>query len=427
MPRKAKNDITEEVNVSTSQKERDKYINSLKKQNMLGDINRKIDFISTGSWVLNRLIGDGDNNNKPGGIPRGFITEICGEEASGKTTIALHTARQVLLNKETVVYADFEHSLRLQQKYVKNLDIDTDSNNFIHIIPDNLQDGVKAIGNSLVMVRPALIIIDSIAAMIPKEVIESDADNIPAIGKHARQVGSFINWIGKKLQRYNCALIVINQFRSNIKASQYDPGPTVITTGGKALQYFIGLKIKLKKMTGRDAKEEITEKSLITGVSEKKCISQGVKAIIEKNKLDIPWKSGPLYIVFGSGINNMISLILLGINLKVIKQSGAYYSWKDPSDKYSVNASGKQALRKYFIETPQALEVLKSTLLITRDDTEMEQTMIELESLGVENLNEEQKEQLKEIRELKELPTDDIELTKDELKDLEELDNIVEK
>jgi len=426
MPRKATKETGNSVEESASQKEREKYIASLRKQNMLGEINKKIDFISTGSWVLNRLIGDGNNENKPGGIPRGFITEICGEEASGKTTIALHTARQVLLNNEPVIYADFEHSLRLQQKYVKNLNIDTDSSNFIHIIPDNLQDGVKAIGNSLVMIRPALIVIDSIAAMIPKEIMEGDADDVPAIGRHARQVGSFINWIGKKLQRYNCALIVINQFRSNIKASQYDPGPTQITTGGKALQYFIGLKIKLKKMTGKDAKEEITEKSLITGVSEKKCISQGVKAIVEKNKLDIPWKSGPIYIVFGSGINNMISLIFLGINLRVIKQSGAYYNWSDPSGKYSVNASGKQALRKYFIETPEALEILKSTLLITRDDSEMEQTMLELESLGIDNLNEEQKEQLKEIREIKGLPTDDLKLTETEQEDLKELDSIME-
>lgn len=406
-----------------SSKDHSAFIASMKKQGMLGDIQKKIDLIPTGSWVINRLIGDGSQNNLPGGIPRGYFTEICGDESTGKTTLALHIAKQALLAGEVVVYADFEYSLRLQATYIKNIGLDINSPNFIHIIPESLQEGVQAIGKSLVMVKPALVIIDSVAAMLPKETIEKDADETTAIGKHARLVGSFINWISKKLQKYNCAIILINQFRSNIKQSKYDTGPNVITTGGKALQYFIGLRIRLKKTNNV---EEITEKSSITGVAEKKRISQEVKVVIEKNKLDIPWKSGPLYIVFGQGIDNLMTLITLGINLGVIKKSAGYLSWKDPNETYSFSVNGKQALKKFFIETPKAFETIQSYMQISRDNSEMDSTLSELESIGIENLTDDQKEQLLEIRKIKGLGTDDIDLSDEQKDDLSELEGFGE-
>jgi recombination protein RecA len=427
MPRKVqkKSGVSKETPVSKNeaskqpgQKERDTFIASLKKQGMLGDMHKKIDFISTGSWVINRLIGDGSHNNSPGGIPRGYFTEICGDESTGKTTLALNIAKQALIAGETVVYADFEQSLRLQMSYVKNIGLDTNSPNFIHIVPESLQDGVQAIGKSLVMVRPSVVIIDSVAAMLPRETLDGDADEVNAIGKHARLVGSFINWISKKLQKYNCAVILINQFRANIKASKYDQGPTQITTGGKALQYFIALRIRLKKTTNN---EEITEKSVITGVAEKKRISQEVKVVIEKNKVDMPWKSGPIYLVFGYGIDNIMSLITLGSNMGVIKKTGAYLSWKDPNETYSFNTSGKQALKKFFIENPKALEAIQPFLMPSRDDSEMDNTMADLEALGIDNLTDDQKEQLKVIRKIKGLPTDDLDLSDEEKDDLAEL------
>ena len=207
MPRKApakkapaKKAVSLKKDDTPSQKDRDNYIAAMKKGGILGDIHKKIDLISTGSWVINRLIGDGTHTDAPGGVPRGFFTEICGDESTGKTTLALHIAKQVLLAGEPVVYADFEHSLRLQLSYVKNIGIDTNSPNFIHITPNSLQEGTSAIGKALVMVKPSVIIIDSVAAMLPQETLDKDANETMAIGKHAKLVGSFINWIGKKLR-----------------------------------------------------------------------------------------------------------------------------------------------------------------------------------------------------------------------------------
>jgi recombination protein RecA len=400
-------------------KERDAYIASLRKQGVIGDVHKKIDFISTGSWVVNRLIGDGTQRSMPGGIPRGYVAEIYGDESTGKTTMALHVAKQAIKAGETVVYADFEQTLRTQFKYLENLGIDTNSQQFIHLIPTNLEDGAKLIGECLIKLKPAVIIIDSVTAMVPKEILEKDTGEGAAIGKHARLVGSFINWIVKKLQPYNTALILINQLRSNIKQSQYDPGPSTVTSGGKAIPFFTTLRIRLKD-TGR--KEEVANKSSITGLDEKKIVSKEVKVVIEKNKLDIPYKSGPIFIVFGQGIDNIMSLIALGINKKVIKSGGAgYYSWKDPGSDLTFNIQGKPALKRHLEQNENILKALMPFLLPDKDDSEMSSIQADLEAKGVENLTVEEKEQLREIRKMKGESIEDLEYSEDELVDLASL------
>jgi recombination protein RecA len=408
---------------ASNQKEKDIFIAGLKKQGMVGNVHKKIDLISTGSWVVNRLIGDGTHKNLSGGIPRGWVAELYGDESTGKTTLALHIAKQTLLLGETVIYADFEQSLRTQFQYLENLGIDTNSSNFLHLVPTNFEEGVKVIGQGLVKLRPALIVIDSVTAMLPKETMENEAGDPAAIGKHARLVGSFLNWITKKLQPYNCSLLLVNQMRANIKASKYDPGPSSITTGGNAPKFFTTLRIRLKD-TGK--KEEVSNKSSITGLDEKKIVSKEVKVVIEKNKLDMPYKSGPIFIIFGQGIDNILSLISLGINKKVIKAGGAgYFQWKDPNGTASFNIQGKMALKKHLEENPDTLKALQPYLLPTKDDAEMDNIQSELEAKGVGNLNADEKEQLREIRKMKGLSTEDLSFTAEELAELEGLNEIV--
>jgi hypothetical protein len=292
----------------------------------------------------------------------------------------------------------------------------------VHLVPNSFEEGVKVIGECLFKLRPAVIIIDSVTAMLPKETVENDAGDPMAIGRHARLVGSFINWIIRKLQIYDCGLVLINQMRSNIKSSQYEEGPKTITTGGKAIPFFASLRIRLKK-TGN--KEKVTSQSSITGMKEEKFVSQEVKVVIEKNKLDMPYKSGPIYIVFGQGIDNVMSLISLGINKKVIKSGGAgYFSWKDPNSSLNFNIQGKQGVKKYLEQNPDVVKALQPFLLPTQDDQEIDSIQEELETIGVENLNTEQKEQLREIRKMKGLATDDLTFSTEEMESLAELEAI---
>jgi recombination protein RecA len=159
-------------------------------------------------------------------------------------------------------------------------------------------------------------------------------------------------------------------------------------------------------------------------------VSKEVKVVIEKNKLDMPYKSGPIFIVFGQGIDNIMSLISLGVNKNVIKKSGAYFTWKDPNSNLTFNIQSKQALKKHLEQNPEILKALQPYLLPTKDDAEMNNIQADLEAKGIENLDDEERKQLIGIRKMKGESTDDITCTEEELKelaDLKELENEMEK
>jgi len=375
------------------------FLDELQKQGMIGDIQKKINFISSGSWVVNRLIGNGDLDGTPGGIPRGFVTEIYGNEGCGKTTLALHAAKQAQEEGGLVVFADFEFSLRAQKKYIENIGVDLSPNKFLHLEPTNFEDGVKALGKALIALKPALIIVDSVTAMLPKSTFEADADESTQIGKQARLMGTFLNWITTRLGKYDCSLILLNQLRSVIKASKYDAGPNEITSGGRAVRYFTALRIELKATSKR---EKITESSNITGASEDKIVNQEVKAIVRKNKLDVPYKSGPIYITFGEGIDNILSLISLAEGKKILKKSGGWYQWDDPKGEHSFRVLGKQKVKSYLEENPDVLNALKPYLNPTQDSSvikERLQTLKEAEETE-DLLSTDDQEELKELETL---------------------------
>lgn len=395
------------------------FAESLKKSGKLGDISRKIDFVSTGSWVVNRLIGDGSHDNRPGGIPRGYVTEIYGDEGCGKTTLALHIARMAQEAGERVVYADFEKSLRQQYKYVQNIGVKVNPPDFIHIEPDNFEEGVKLMGMAMVKVQPAVIIVDSVTAMIPKAAFEADADESVQVGLHAKLTGWWLNWITKRLGKKNIALVLVNQKRSYIKTDRFDTGPKEITSGGKAIRFFTSLRMHMRP----GKKEIIKDISDITGVEENKAVSQTVKVVVEKNKLDMPFKSGPIYIAFGQGIDNVMSMVELAVNRRVIKKEGSWFSWKDASSDMQFKVQGMPALKKHLEDNPEILEIIKPKLQPNRDETEMDNTFRELEAKRESGtLSADEVDELRSIRKIKGLPVDDIGLSTDDIESLKELE-----
>jgi recombination protein RecA len=263
-------------------------------------------------------------------------------------------------------------------------------------------------------------VVDSVTAMLPKDFVKKSPDEPSQIGLHAKLVGSFVNWISKHLTKYNCALILINQMRANIKMSQYEPGPTTITTGGNAIRYFSTVRIRLKSTSNKD---KVRDTNMITGVREDKIVSQEVKVVIEKNKLDIPFKSCPIYITFGKGIDNIMSLLILAVNRKVIKiKSDKFYEWVDPDGgKNSFRIEGKMACKKYLEEHPAALEAMQPYLTPAKDEQEIDNLLQELEEKGVQNLTDEEKDQLRDLRKAKGLSIEDLDMDSDQLADLASL------
>lgn len=392
--------VTEKIEKkATSGDQAIEFLAEMRKQGELG-VAKKVDIIPTGSLVLNRCIGDGSLTGRPGGFPRGYISEIFGDESTGKTTFAIMASIWTLNNGGRVFWADFEHNLRAQLTYVFNLGLDVNNPNFFWIEPKNFEDGVKRIGQSLFKLKPApaLIVIDSVTAMSPKAVIDSEAGEDIQIGKHAKLTGNFLNWITKYLNMTNTALILLNQTRVNIKKSQYDPGPLEVSSGGNAIRFFSAVRIKLKQTS---FKEKVSAKSDITGATEEKFVNIAVKAAVIKNKFDIPYKSGPIYIAFGRGIDNIMSLVILGINRKIFKttKGSSWIEWTDPNKGLlSFKVQGKMGLVEYLEQHPETLDALKPILVPSKDLSVMFERKKELESMSTEDMSPEDLAELEKLK-----------------------------
>lgn len=360
---------------------------------------KKVEVVPTGSLILNRIIGNGLLNNEPGGFPRGGVTEIFGDESTGKTTLALLACKEALNSGEAVVWADFEHSLALQKVYIENLGIDINSPNFFGVTPMSFETGAEKIGKAMVAYKPAIIVIDSVTAMIPEAEDNEDPSKAVQIGKHAKLTSQFLNWITKRLGKYNTALVLLNQTRVDIKISSMPGrrgGPKEISSGGQAPKFYTTVRIQLKQ-TGE--REMVTGISNLSGLSEKKMVSQMVKATCIKNKFDVAYKTGPIYITFGKGVDNILSLVYLGENTKVIKKAGAgYYSWKDPNGKFSFNVQGRMGVVKYLEEHQDVLEAVTPYLIPSASPEAMMERKQELESVDEKDLSKEDMEELTKLR-----------------------------
>jgi recombination protein RecA len=422
--KKSEPEEEQKKSVTSNRAEALEFAKSLTKQGIGGYLKKKIDFIPTGSFLINRAIGDGSMTDAPGGYPRGYVTEIFGDESCGKTTLAFHAVLQVQQNKGITIYADFEHSLRAQYSYMKNLGIDVDPPHFIHMTPKSFEEGAQAIGKALITLSPDLIVVDTLTAMLPKANYEAEASEDIQIGRHAKLTSNFLNWITKYLEKKNCALLLLNQLRSNIKQSKYDPGPMEVSSGGKAPRFYSILRLQLKP----GQKEEVANKNRITGIDEKKVISQTIKITVVKNKLDIPFKSVPIHITFGQGIDNIRSIVAAAEAKKIIKKEGAgWFTWKDPSEKYTIKAQGIQNFKKQLEENPDALNALSNLIIPTQDYSEMKRIRDDLEA-RIDSLSDDDKEELKRLQAMtgddessKTVPVDE-----EQAADLEDLDKLTE-
>lgn len=345
------------------------FLAEARKMGVQTDVNRQINLISSGNWIIDRLLGDGTGTGAPGGIPRGAITEIYGNESSGKTTLALHFAKVVQEMGGVVVFVDYEHTLSFQQHYLKSLGINTDPSKFILLEPGNFEEGNKMIGKAILMAKPHLIIVDSWAAAVPAAAMNGDADESTRMGLCAGITSQVLPRFAKWLKQSDTALIVLNQLRKNIKKSQYEPGPDEITSGGNAMRYYPIQRIELRSQS----KETVEVKSGgLTGVDEKKAINQTIKVVVAKNKLDVPWKSSPIYITFGKGIDSLRSLIELGINRKVINKAGAWFEYVSTSSPAcSFKKSGMQQVYALLKDRPDIVQDMMPSLLPKVDTEEL--------------------------------------------------------
>jgi recombination protein RecA len=315
----------------------------------LDDKNRPdVEVISSGSIVLDKVLGCG-------GWPRGRVVEIFGPESVGKTTVAIAACIEAQREGGFATYIDFEHALHLGYAQAMGLDVSEDA--FAFFQPDYFEMGANIAYVYAKMMQSDIVVIDSVSAMIPKAQFEGQPDEgSKSLGLQARLMGNFLNQITKELPKTGTTLLFINQMRSNIKTSKYDPGPDWTTSGGKSLPYYCTIRLRLKpgKVEYANLNNELT------GDKEKIPVSNFVRAEGHKNKVGFPKRKGEFCIRYGEGVDNCRSIIDVAERYKIIKKAGSWYEYKKNGEPGWLKRQGVEQFRKALLEKPDVFQLLAS-------------------------------------------------------------------
>ena len=288
-----------------------------------------VEHIKTGSLALDMALGIG-------GIPRGRIVEIYGPESSGKTTLALHCVAEAQKAGGTAAFIDVEHAL--DPVYAENLGVDIDS-----LLVSQPDSGEQALEIAEALVRSGaidIIVIDSVAALVTRAEIEGEmGDN--HVGQLARLMSQALRKLTGALSKSNCSAIFINQLREKIGVIYGNPETT---TGGRALKFYASVRIDVRKI------EAIKNGSEIIG--------SRTRARVVKNKVAPPFREAEFDVMYGKGISHTGELVDMGLELEVLKRSGAWFYYGETRI-----GQGKDNVKQLLEENQQLVKEIEDKIM----------------------------------------------------------------
>ncbi|MEY4078586.1 MAG: hypothetical protein RIS80_355 [Actinomycetota bacterium] len=287
-----------------------------------------VEVIPTGSIALDVALGIG-------GLPRGRIVEVYGPESSGKTTVTLHAIANAQRAGGIAAFIDAEHAL--DPEYAKALGVDIDA-----LLVSQPDTGEQALEIADMLIRSGaidLIVIDSVAALVPKAEIEGEMGDAH-VGLQARLMSQALRKLTGALNSTKTTAIFINQLREKIGVFFGSPETTA---GGKALKFYASVRLDIRRIeTLKDGTESVGNRTRVKVV---------------KNKMAAPFKQAEFDIIYGVGISREGSLIDFGVEQEIVKKSGAWYTYEGEQ-----LGQGKENSRNFLIENPKIADEIEKKI-----------------------------------------------------------------
>ena len=291
-----------------------------------GSVNMNVETIPTGSLSLDIALG-------LGGIPKGRVVEIYGPESSGKTTVALHMIAEVQKRGGIAGFIDAEHAL--DPVYAKKIGVDID--NLYISQPDN---GEQALEITETMVRSGavdIIIVDSVAALVPKAEIEGDMGD-SHVGLQARLMSQALRKLTGVISKSNCTVLFINQLREKVGVMFGNPETT---TGGRALKFYASVRMDIRRIESLKQGGEV--------------VGNRVRVKVVKNKIAPPFKEAEFDIMFGRGISKEGDVLDLAVKEDIVEKSGAWFAYGGAKI-----GQGRENSKIYLKEHPEVMDEVEA-------------------------------------------------------------------
>ncbi|MGD9792708.1 MAG: recombinase RecA [Acidimicrobiia bacterium] len=280
-----------------------------------------IEAVSTGSIALDLALG-------VGGLPRGRVVEIYGPESSGKSTLAMHVVAEAQRNGGICAYIDAEHAM--DPVYARAIGVDIDQ-----LLISQPDTGEQALEITDMLIRSGaldVVVIDSVAALTPRAEIEGEMGD-SHVGLQARLMSQALRKLTANLNKSNTVAIFINQLREKIGVMFGSPETT---PGGRALKFYSSVRLDIRRI-----------ESIKDGVE---VVGSRTRVKVVKNKVAPPFRQAEFDIMYGRGISREGSVLDIGVEMGIVKKSGAWYTYEGEQ-----LGQGRENAKTFLAENPEVM------------------------------------------------------------------------